>query len=87
MRRYFFDTLNGEQIIDDEGEMLRDDDAAKRVAAQIAAELTPTRAAHLWAGKPLRVVIRDADKAVIGYVLVTARSIDVDDARPIIPIR
>lgn len=74
MPRYFFDTLDGNTIIDDEGEMLPDDEAAKIAAAQIASELTPSRVSHIWDGEQFKVVIRDEDKLVIGYVVVMAAS-------------
>lgn len=76
MPRYFFDTLDGQKLIDDEGEMLPDDETAKIAAAQIATELTPSRVAHIWKGEHFKVVIRDEQKLVIGYVTVMATSQD-----------
>ncbi len=74
MPRYYFDTLDREQVTDDEGEILADDQAAKVMAAEIASELSLVRVAHIWAGEQFKIVIRDETKLVIGWLAVSAET-------------
>lgn len=72
MALYFFDTFGGNDVIDDEGENLADDEAAKCAASHIISELKPSRTTSIWAGVPFKVVVRDGDKAVVGCLVVSA---------------
>jgi len=71
MTRYYFDAIDGVEAIDEDGEDLPDFEAAKKLAGQIAAEMTPERTTHIWAGGQFRVVIR-TDDGVVGSIAVTA---------------
>lgn len=71
MTRYYFDAIDGVEAIDHEGQELPDFEAAKRIAGQIAGEMTPDRTKHIWAGGQFRVVIRTVD-GVVGSMVVTA---------------
>ncbi len=72
MPRYFFDTLDGEHVIDHDGEVLEDRDAARQAAIRVVSELTPSRAPHLWDGEILEIVVRDEEKT-IGILTVQAK--------------
>ena len=71
MPRYFFDTLDGEHVIDHDGEVLLDNESARQAAVRIVSELTPTKAPHLWAGEDFKIVLRD-ENGVLGFLTVMA---------------
>jgi hypothetical protein len=72
MPRYFFDTLDGEHVIDQDGEVLPDKETARQIATRIVAELTPSKSPDLWCGEPFKVVLRDDNNRVVGSLTVTA---------------
>ncbi|PZN93284.1 MAG: hypothetical protein DCF30_21920 [Hyphomicrobiales bacterium] len=74
MPRYFFDTLNGEHVVDRDGEVLLDNESARQAAIRVVSELTPMKASHLWAGDDFKVVIRD-ENGIIGFLTVMATRI------------
>lgn len=71
MRRYFFDTTDGEHFPDTEGELLVDDDAARAVAYRVASELMSNHAKAVWEGETFRVVAR-SEAGEVGRVVVSA---------------
>ena len=72
MPRYFFDTLDGEDFIDQDGEVLNGQASARETAIRIISEMTPGKAPHIWSGDPFKVVLRDEDGKTIGALTVTA---------------
>ncbi|MGV9010707.1 DUF6894 family protein [Brevundimonas sp.] len=72
MPRYYFDTLDGEAMIDQDGEMAPDNRSARDIATKIVSEMTPGKAPHIWAGEPFKVVLRDEGGKTIGTLTVTA---------------
>ena len=72
MPRYYFDTLDGEAVIDQDGEVLAGRASAREIAIRIASEMTLGKAPHIWSGDPFKVVLRDEDGKTIGALTVTA---------------
>jgi len=72
MPRYYFDTLDGEAVIDQDGEVLAGRASARETAIRIVSEMTPGKAPHIWSGDPFKVVLRDEDGKTIGALTVTA---------------
>lgn len=72
MPRYFFDTLDGEAVIDQDGEILAGKASARETAIRIISEMTPGKAPHIWSGDPFKVVLRDEHGKTIGALTVTA---------------
>jgi hypothetical protein len=72
MPRYYFDTVDGEAFIDQDGEVLSSNTSAREIAIRIISEMTPGKAPHIWAGDPFTVVLRDEDGKTIGTLTVTA---------------
>lgn len=71
MPRYYFDTLDGEAIIDDEGETAADQASARDIAIRIVSEMTRS-ASRSRAEEPVFAVLRDEAKASIRRLTVTA---------------
>lgn len=72
MPRYFFDTQDGEAVIDQAGEVLPGDSSPREIAIRIISEMTPGKAPHIWSGDPFKVVLRDEAGKTIGALTVTA---------------
>ena len=72
MPRYYFDTLDGEAVIDQDGEVRVCRASAREIAIRIASEMTLGKAPHIWSGDPFKVVLRDEDGKTIGALTVTA---------------
>ena len=47
MPRYYFDTVDGEAYIDQDGELLPGNTSAREIAIRIISEMTPGKAPHL----------------------------------------
>lgn len=63
MRRFFFDIDRGQTVHDEDGELLADLDAARRVAVLVLAEILQAHGA-LSEATPIVIRIRD-DKEVV----------------------
>lgn len=72
MPRYYFDTVDGEALIDQDGEVLSGETSAREIAIRIISELTPGKAPHIWSGDPFKVVLRDEHGKTVGALTVTA---------------
>lgn len=72
MPRYYFDTVDGEALIDQDGEVLSGETSAREIAIRIISELTPGKAPHIWSGDPFKVVLRDEHGKTIGALTVMA---------------
>jgi hypothetical protein len=59
--RFYFDTENGELVVDSEGVDLRDVAAAQNEAALLMGDLIRERDGDLWTTGRLRLVVKDED--------------------------
>ena len=71
MPKFFFDTSDGEHVIDQGEKPPIQNESTRQSAVRIVSELTPISAPHLWAGNDLRIVLRD-EKGVLGFLTVMA---------------
>lgn len=72
MPRYFFHLANGEDVRDPDGDFLRSDTEARRMALAIMAETIATRADHLVEGGRYMVETTDERGRVVGRLTLTA---------------
>jgi hypothetical protein len=73
MPRYFFSTVNGHHIKDEEGDVLPDDDAARSMAVDILSEILPSQRERLSEGGCYTVVVATEDCAALYEITATAR--------------
>ncbi|WP_122465668.1 DUF6894 family protein [Brevundimonas lutea] len=73
MPRYFFDLPDGSLLTDEVGEMLSDDDAARRSAQRLLSELVESRS-ELWRDGRFSVEVFDADRMLVGRLVVQAET-------------
>jgi hypothetical protein len=62
MTHYFFDTENGDKIVDGEGVDLASFEAAQMEAVLLMGDLIRDREGEIWATGSLRLVVRDEDR-------------------------
>ncbi len=62
MTHYFFDTENGDMIVDREGVDLASFQAARMEAVLLMGDLIRDREGEIWATGCLRLVVRDEDR-------------------------
>lgn len=74
MPRYFFHTLNGDCVRDEQGEELKNIDAAREEAVAVLGEILRYRGASFWTTGAFSVIVTDAEGQTV--VSVTAAASD-----------
>ncbi len=74
MPRYFFHTQNGDCIRDEQGEELKNMDAAREEAVAVLGEILRYRGASFWTTGAFSVIVTDAEGQTV--VSVTAAASD-----------
>jgi len=70
--RYYFHTENGDWIRDEQGEELRDLDAAREEAVTVLGEILRYRGAAFWTTGAFSVIVTDAEGQVVVAVKAAA---------------
>lgn len=73
MPRYFFDIEDGRDVLDDEGDDLPDDRAARIAGLETLSEVLASRVERFWDEERLTLTVRDADRAPLVVLEVRAR--------------
>ena len=76
MPRYYFSTRNGHSLRDEEGDVLRDDDAARDMAVDILSEVLPSQREQLGRGGQYLVRVSDEDGHALYEIKATAKRTD-----------
>lgn len=74
MPRYFFHTQNGDCVRDEQGEELKNMDAAREEAVAVLGEILRYRGASFWTTGAFSVIVTDAEGQTV--VSVTAAASD-----------
>ncbi|MEW6538095.1 MAG: hypothetical protein AB1448_05835 [Pseudomonadota bacterium] len=74
MPRYFFHTLNGDCVRDEQGEELKNIDAAREEAVAVLGEILRYSGASFWTTGAFSVIVTDAEGQTV--VSVTAAASD-----------
>lgn len=72
MPRYFFSTANGHYLIDEEGDLLADDEAACGMAVDILSEILPSQREQLRNGGRYSIFVRTEGSTDIYEITATA---------------
>jgi len=70
--RYFFNQLNGEAKLDDEGLELGHIDDARAEAVRYAGELMRDHPTIVWTGQDFRIEVTNSDRLLLFTVIVLA---------------
>lgn len=73
MPRYFFDIEDGRDVVDDEGEDLPDDRAARIAGLEALSQVLGSRVERFWDDERLTLTVRDAERAPLVVVEVRTR--------------